>query len=127
MYTVSQINGQSKKSAGNHGNHKRSVPSIPPYHLSLTFMGIENKHFVPVTFTVKFLAMCINLLHKRYNYNHSNTSFNSYKISSKLIINMIKTRRDKFLNKQCAELDAIIFQKFSYSVITKHCCCWLEM
>ena len=53
MYTVSQINGQSKKSAGNHGNHKRSVPSIPPYHLSLTFMGIENKHFVPVTFTVK--------------------------------------------------------------------------
>ena len=38
MYTVSQINGQSKKFAGNHGNHKRSVSSIQlGLHTTLSF------------------------------------------------------------------------------------------
>ena len=70
MYIVLQINGQSKKFAGNHGNHKRSVPFIPPYHLSLTFMGIENKHFVPVTFTVKCGMDATQLLNMIHGFKH---------------------------------------------------------
>ena len=117
MYTVSQINGQSKKFAGNHGNHKRSVPSIPPHHLSLAFMRIK-KIFHPhkiqgqmcygcdSTFMIhgfQHSLLCALICYTRSwrnNYIHSSTFFHSYKIFSKLK-SMIEPRKVVFKQAMC--------------------------